>query len=366
MQKPIWHLVLTAAILGIAATVVAQPTHHVAASKVLIGPWTMHPVYATESGASASVVGFLALSDPSAAVGNNLIAVWYKRDDTGWTAKTWLSCSAWEAVMSVKLEMGIADSEDGNWDMAGSSGIILNPPAQEEYQLGVLADDPLAGLLDSSPDRDAIIEALVFAGYPAADIPVDKTEGPGCTRDAKLTALAEAVVETLIGEPQTISERVAGALQASQASGCPSLAAVAVPLPPIQPPTQISPWTPITNPWKCETYINPPPIDTNLPFENCRRERWTDAALVVESRLVVCVRPGETPSFSIVVQQRLCTRLKHIECTTCTPSGSPPPTPCLPAGTNPPRPSAPIPAGCIEWHDPIMDCNSWTPMNPCS
>ncbi len=104
--------------------------------------------------------------------------------------KSWTTTDPWVAIEAVKDEMGIADTEDERWGVAPPSGGAGSSSAElpEDYVSGVLADDVLAGLVESAPDRTEIVELLASIGYKAASLPVEKDET--CTLETKLDALA--------------------------------------------------------------------------------------------------------------------------------------------------------------------------------
>lgn len=363
MFSSTWNRAAIFAAGAMCATAVAQPSYHASWSKVELGAWTLTPVYSEDAGAVLSVDGFLAIADPSTRIGDNIVAVWYERTGAGWSAKSWGTNDPWKAVATVKELMGISDAEDERWDVPSMGDPDATPAVPEEYVDGVLADDPMAALIAASPERDSIILTMTALGYQAADVPVDGQDG--CTRDMKLSGFATAIMETLRGDETTVASRTANALLASGANGC-STGAIGIPLPPVNPPTPSSPWVPAREPYECNIYDVPPPYGTNLPTLYCRRERWTDSRVVTQTRIYTCVSIGLNPTISVVVQQRLCTQYRHVECITCNTIGPAFVPPCPAPGAVPPTPVAPMPAGCTQWVDPFsLDCGQWTPVKPC-
>jgi hypothetical protein len=123
--------------LAAATPAKAQASHHVAWSKIELGPWTLTPIYEAQGGTPSEVIGFVALADPEFVVGSNLIAVWYQHSPNGWSAKTWETADPWEAISSVKQGMGISNSEDERWGVPGATS---GDPAEQpkDYANGVL------------------------------------------------------------------------------------------------------------------------------------------------------------------------------------------------------------------------------------
>lgn len=63
--------------------------------------------------------------------------------------------------------MGISNDKDERWGVPDSEG-SSDPTSPTAYAGGVLAADPLAALVTSSPDRDSLVAFLVSIGYKAA------------------------------------------------------------------------------------------------------------------------------------------------------------------------------------------------------
>jgi len=86
------------------------------------------------------VTGFVALADSGLTTGDNIVAVWYVRDvaTNTWTVKSWLTDDVTEAVKSVKIQAGIADSEDEHWDLDAPLSILAGEnPEQHNDQDGL-------------------------------------------------------------------------------------------------------------------------------------------------------------------------------------------------------------------------------------
>ncbi len=322
------HAVALAELCVLAATAVAEPTYHVARSKIESGPWTFTPIYTQENGKLGQVVSFVALANPSTRVGNNIVAVWYQRDGAGWSAKSWETGDPWEAIKSVKGALGISEDEDDRWGVPGSDFVVsrgkkLITAAEQPkgYALGVLATDPLAAAVVSSPNKDDLVEFLTSVGYKAADVTLEKDDG--CTMEAKLDGLALAMVETLRGDEETKVDRSMTAWIASGSAGC-GFGAMAVEV--IErDPAQISPYGPAT--FTCYT------TQTGFLWTNCRE--WSQKSLWVQKRTRARFIPGPPATYQFCDQIRSGIRtLTTICCTWGTVPVSFPPA-CPPAGTTP-------------------------------
>lgn len=180
-----WNVLVGAFVAIASAVAQAQVTYHVASSKVIEGSWRWAAIY-SEDGADRQVHSLLAILNPSAKVGDNLQQVWYIRG-TPWTSQTWTDPDPWVAINFIKSELGIPDSEDANWEVCTSSG-TTQMAAPVGYARGVVATDPMALALASSPNRNQLIQQLVAMGHPAANITLDSTDD--CTTDQQLEGLA--------------------------------------------------------------------------------------------------------------------------------------------------------------------------------
>lgn len=353
---------------AISTTCAVAQTNHVAWSKIETGPWTMHPIYAEDASGTHTVTNFLALADPSAATGDNLIAVWYKREGAGWTAKSWETADPWEAIKAVKMEVGIADDEDDRWGLPGSSpAAVAEPP--KDYAAGVLADDPLAALVISSPDRVAIVEFLTSIGYKAADIPVDKGAG-ACGASALLSAYA-AGIEADLAQCEAIDKATAAmeAIRVSLSGSCPDgLAAMeadpSFSVASIQHSTCDRPTTlplPDWAPVRCTTDRGPYPASTHY----C----WTyeRTYTVTRTRINAKFNNSPPPTYLFCTQTSTATRTDTQTC--CSP-WYPDPVPgtnpdCEDLVTPPPTPGSPGAPTCSPVRTSYPLQGGWSP-NPCT
>jgi hypothetical protein len=332
----------------VAATAVAEPTYHVARSKIESGPWTFTPIYTQENGKLGQVVSFLALANPSTRVGNNIVAVWYQRDGAGWSAKSWETGDPWEAIKSVKGALGISEDEDDRWGVPGSDFVVsrgkkLITAAEQPkgYTLGVLATDPLAAAVVSSPNKDDVVEFLTSVGYKAADVTLEKDDG--CTMEAKLDGLALAMVETLRGDEQTKVDRSMRAWMASGSAGC-GFGSEAVEIVPGS-EKQISPWT--TPSYECKQEIIGD-LNDRLIDISCTNQIWTQTSTWTEKQTRARFNPKPPPLYQYCDQIRTFKRTKTTVCSNCGVLLRPP-VPCPPA---PPAGSpAPGKGACVTGWD---------------
>ncbi len=163
--------------------------------------WRFVPII-QQSGGVTTVQSFLALAGLSDVSGDNLVAVWYQRvpGGTTWVTQSWASTDQAVIIASVRAELGIPPEEDYRWGADGewSLPLLFDPAIKEQYVNGVLITDPLAWALTQAPDlRAALLPLLVNAGYPAAQVPIEKlaenTENSSCPPDAILKVMAEGV-----------------------------------------------------------------------------------------------------------------------------------------------------------------------------
>lgn len=154
-----------------------------------VDAWTFVPLVNNNSG-GVKVDGFLALRDKSTSFGDNIVAVWYKRPASGsvWETLTWESTDQWDAIKTVKTELGISDTYDADWPTTDAK--TTTPPAGTVvYYKGFVASDPLVAQLDTDPNRDFWIDVLVEAGYKASDVNFDKKEGTNCGQSEWLSQM---------------------------------------------------------------------------------------------------------------------------------------------------------------------------------
>lgn len=240
-------LIIAVTVICNARAAVAQMV--VSATQIQIGDWTLAPIL-TGSGQEQRVHSFLALLDQDAAAGENITAVWYIRginDDSDWQPKAWSSQDQWDAINAVKAELGIDDESDLYWPTKDPKP-VLSPPLLEpvDYIKGVLALDPLAGMIAVMEDRDELIEHLVELGYKAADVPLEKALLIGdCQEKWVLTSFAKTIEAV---EASPLSSVVDG-VTAGQAFLATKCAAICFPYLTVGPWLVTPPGTWIPGPW---------------------------------------------------------------------------------------------------------------------
>lgn len=353
---------------AIAATTAVAQTHHVARSKIETGPWTLTPIYIEDNGVTGAVVSFLALADPSAIVGDNIVAVWYQREASGWTAKSWETTDPWEAIKSVKQAMMIPDDEDERWGIPGSDASLPNAEQPKDYASGVLADDPLATLVATSPDRDAIVDLLASFGYKAADLAVDKGAG-SCGSSELLTAYASGMEADLarceaIDKATSAVEAIRASLAASCPDGLASLEAnTAFLVASVQestcdrPTLPLPPWVPV----RCTT--------DRAPYPQGDMYCWTyeRTYTVTRTRIKGKFNNSPPPTYLFCTQTSTATRTDTQTCcspryTTPVPGSNPD---CEDLVTPPPTPGSPGAPTCSPVNSTYPLEGGWSP-NPCS
>lgn len=215
----------------------AQVLHHISQSQVQVGSWTFCAAYTTDA-AGVDVDNLLALADLSTTTGENLIAVWYQRQpDNTWSSKSWDTADPVQAAKSFGTSLAVPDQELSDW-LKGPSGAIVTIDAKD-YSNGLLADDALQEIVDSSPDPESMVEYLVSLGYKAAITPADKSDS--CSSSIKLGVVA-AEAANLLGAPSgaVLTFSSSGSLCVAQGTGpigtLPTLPTKPTTAPPWSPP----------------------------------------------------------------------------------------------------------------------------------
>jgi hypothetical protein len=342
--------------MGLACQAIAQdqPAYHVACSRIEAGTWVFTPAYADDGGDAPQVHSFLALAQEGGITGDNLVAVWYIRGESGWSYKSWSTPDPWEAIKWVKSEMSIPDDEDYRWGIPGTDLGIAQPEEPKDYVAGVLETDPLAPALVESPDRDAIVAILAASGYPAADVRVDAEDG--CTTDEKLTGMALAIEQTLQGDEKDMVERSMDAWVASGAAECgfAEMAAEVVEFP----PRAITPWSPPS--YDCETtYYD---IDGWTRWQTCLT--WYETRTVTQKRTRARLNPAPPPTYQFCDQTRSGTETRKTQCCAGGMLLTTPPVfcPTVAPGTTPPIGTG-CPAGSTTTTSTSTSWSDWAP--PC-
>lgn len=341
----------------LSAQVNAQEAFRVAESKIHLGPWTLQPICEEESnGTLGRVVSFLALADVNSLNGNNLVAVWYQRTEDDWSVSSWGTTDPVQAVNAVKAAYGLSDEDDYRWQIAGLGGNTVSAGLSQAYVNGVLAGDPLEGLVQFSPDRDAIVDFLQSVGYQVANIPIEQSDG--CSAKNKLDAFSMAIEQSIVGDIDTRLERSMTALIESGISNC-SSAVLAT--------TQITyPYQPVPG-----GVWGPPSFDCSVKTEDAglgvrwtHCQVWKEALPATQKRTLSRIVPGPPETYQFCDQTISGNVIRTSKC--CT-SG------VLPLQTVPQCPTTPpVPAigsTCTttlvvekDWFNPAPGA-TWTP--PC-
>lgn len=227
-------------VFGTSASALAQQSH-VSGMGLDWGAWHMKPIYC-DTTAGPHVQSFLALAKADTTSGSNIVAVWYIRDTTDptlWTSKSWTTLDAAEAVKSVKISMGIPDSEDPNWQLDEPLEVLpgQTPEEAKDYSKGILVDDPLYPIVAASTDHTSLVQMLKDIGYSVADVTIE--HAANCESAVLLTDIAIAF-EWGIAQPITTEAEEAAASEGTNAMMT-VLAACQAPPPPCTP--SVGAWT---------------------------------------------------------------------------------------------------------------------------
>gem|GEM_PF-7124016 len=157
-------------------------------NQTIIGDWTLQPIVRSE-GQAERTIGFFATRAATAGVEGSISAIWFRRPATGnigWQAFAWTTISNDAEAFIGEVE-GI--EPEGTIGFGGGGNAMAGLDGMMAYERGLLAGDPMLALLDQS-NREAILQYLTSAGYPAAVVPFDLIPGVETTNDAVLNMLA--------------------------------------------------------------------------------------------------------------------------------------------------------------------------------
>lgn len=185
-------------VLTSGGTALAQ-TARPAGVRVTQADWVYVPVVIEDQGV-CGVPGVLALRDPAAAIGANIVAIWYENPGVpgaDWASVAWTTSNPWEAIKWVKAEYGIDDEWDDLWP-AGSASPAESFANPAEYTLGLMADDPLQ-MITSDPQGVELVALLTDLGYQSASVPIDP-HGT-CDKSVVLAALADTASYAMCEQP---------------------------------------------------------------------------------------------------------------------------------------------------------------------
>jgi hypothetical protein len=174
----LWRFVVAAVVLLLAAPRLhAQSTFRPGDSRLRVGDWTLVPIEEVTP-ISRSVHSLLALRSKDAAVGSNLVAVWYLPPAAGtqqWSAKTWDTTEHWDAIKTIKENLSIADGSDVLWPTTDQLQPWNAPKVASKYRKGFKQEDVLLAAVDGLPNRDQVLDAFTGWGYKSANPSFEKT-----------------------------------------------------------------------------------------------------------------------------------------------------------------------------------------------
>lgn len=205
-MKTIRHRVVVC-VLSIYAASISYAVHEPSAIILHADDWSMTPIIDKQG--QPRVASFLALRHPQEVAGDNIVAVWYIRDavdSSVWHGKSWSHANEWEVVAWV---MNANQMDECLFTRFGTfTDLVLDatPLDPVDYSKGFAAADPFLDAIESSPDRDSLVEVLKLLGYQVADIPIDYKGGTGNEPDRTnkmLSALAAGIEnQEAIADPE--------------------------------------------------------------------------------------------------------------------------------------------------------------------
>jgi hypothetical protein len=182
----------------------------------------------------------LALRTKDAAVGSNLVAVWYLPPAAGtqqWSAKTWDTTEHWDAIKTIKESLSIADGSDELWPTTDQLQPWNAPKVASGYSKGFKQGDVLLAALDSLPNRDQVLDAFTGWGYKSANPSFEKTSNEYST-DAFLSGVKSAFEATYAAIDSTLeSSWTVFSTQMTSVLGADVLVGQDTTVPPPIPPT---------------------------------------------------------------------------------------------------------------------------------
>lgn len=210
-------------LLCCAALVLAEPTSRADEIARRLSPhrfetsaWNFIPAYAEGSNLTGAII---AIAKPDAIIGDNLHTILFLRKPGGWDAYSWRTATPAQALMTTKMILNIPDEDN---DLFGRPDLValLDPDAPrppQPYVAGMLTDDPLFNVVQSSDTPEALVDMLVSMGYSAASVtglalpPSDLGDGGGeaigcVTEVPMLSAMAETADWAGVGTFTTEAE----------------------------------------------------------------------------------------------------------------------------------------------------------------
>lgn len=188
-----WCALILCWVSGLGSTAGATADARVSHFHVDIGVWTFVPIV-EEQGAVRTTIAFLATRNDGGAVGDNIMAILFERDasTSQWTDEAWTNTDAGDVVVHVKARYAITSDWDHAWLIEfGSTSVDAG--VGEPYFNGLLAADPLQGVVQFLSDPTELLEVLVEMGHPAATaVPASIGGGEACPNPV-VPAIAEGV-----------------------------------------------------------------------------------------------------------------------------------------------------------------------------
>lgn len=190
---------------------------NVSRTQLKVGGWSWLPIL---SPGGRKVESILALIEPGRERGENIRAVWFQRDPSGWRSLAWPSgTSQASAAAFVMQQVGIAEASRRFWLVEANA-----PDAEEPVQFlqAVFVDDPMLAQIESSPDPRSFVESLVDAGYPAADpgLPIVGAAISSCSTAVVLDAVADGIELGLVWGEGREAEALSSSLTGLSIVGC--------------------------------------------------------------------------------------------------------------------------------------------------
>lgn len=314
--------VAVASLFTLGGQVSAQVVNRVAESRVEVGPWVYHGVYASGSGtASVAVHDVIAFAKPGAIVGENITAVWHHWDGVEWSSKSWLTQDMAEIVKSLAQELNLQESEYEKFDVSAQA-FSGTPEQSKGFTTAVLSSDPMAAVVNSAADPQAVISLLTSNGYKSADLPSTKPDD--CTTKDRVDSIASNIALFISAGDETIYARSASSL-CDVAWGRPPIGPEPTkPAKPATAPAWTPPgtvpsapaWTPGGWPatWKCSASVGPSGSSTCICS---RRQYWGQW----QSTTCGWLRPRPCIKWHLIEETETCSDL-NVPC----PAGGPPAT----------------------------------------
>lgn len=156
--------------------------------RVTLGDWELVPVLD-----ESRVISFVAINLDYASAGQNLTEIWFQRvRDDDWSSFSWAAGDRNGAIAHVKQSLELPDSTDEDWNVSGITGEIQSADAvsPEMIGIGVFKSDPFSTITESMIEPELLLDPLVTAGWPAANLSLQLSD---CGSSVALTTLAATI-----------------------------------------------------------------------------------------------------------------------------------------------------------------------------